>query len=54
VFLNSKKLLAKKTTTGVRYYKKIGLGKFSFFILSISKAFIFERASQIYGRDLKY
>jgi len=26
VFLNSKKLLAKKTTTGVRYYKKIGLG----------------------------
>jgi len=27
VFLNSKKLLAKKTTTGVRYYKKIGLGK---------------------------
>jgi len=40
VFLNSKKLLAKKTTTGVRYYKKIGLGKFSFFILSISKAFI--------------
>jgi len=28
VFLNSKKLLAKKTTTGVRYYKKIGLGKF--------------------------
>jgi len=29
VFLNSKKLLAKKTTTGVRYYKKIGLGKSS-------------------------
>jgi len=28
VFLNSKKLLAKKTTAGVRYYKKIGLGKF--------------------------
>lgn len=27
VFLNSKKLLAKKTTAGVRYYKKIGLGK---------------------------
>ncbi|TNV78063.1 hypothetical protein FGO68_gene16151 [Halteria grandinella] len=26
VFLNSKKLLAKKTATGVRYYKKIGLG----------------------------
>ncbi|CDW82785.1 40s ribosomal protein [Stylonychia lemnae] len=26
VFLNSKKLLAKKTTAGVRYYKKIGLG----------------------------
>ncbi|KAL4465189.1 hypothetical protein ABPG72_019343 [Tetrahymena utriculariae] len=26
VFLNSKKLLAKKTTSGVRYYKNIGLG----------------------------
>ena len=26
VFLNSKKLLAKKTTAGVRFYKKIGLG----------------------------
>ena len=28
VFL-AKKLLAKKTTSGVRYYKKVGLGKFS-------------------------
>ena len=27
VFQNSKKLLAKKTAQGVRYYKKIGLGK---------------------------
>ena len=27
MFLNSKKLLAKKTTTGVRYFKKIGLGR---------------------------
>jgi len=27
VFLSSKKLLAKKTSTGVRFYKKIGLGK---------------------------
>lgn len=27
VFLNSKKLQAKKTSTGVRFYKKIGLGK---------------------------
>ena len=26
VFLNSKKLLAKKTASGVRYYKNIGLG----------------------------
>merc|ERR1712159_637594 len=26
VFLNSKKLLAKKTSSGVRFYKKIGLG----------------------------
>ena len=26
VFLNSKKLLAKKTTSGVRFFKKIGLG----------------------------
>ena len=26
IFLNSKKLLAKKTTKGVRYYKNIGLG----------------------------
>jgi len=26
VFLNTKKLLAKKTAAGVRYYKKIGLG----------------------------
>jgi small subunit ribosomal protein S11e len=26
VFLNSKKLLAKKTSSGVRYYKKVGLG----------------------------
>jgi len=28
VFLNSKKLLAKKTTSGVRFFKKIGLGKY--------------------------
>ena len=27
VFLNSKKVLAKKTTSGVRFYKKVGLGK---------------------------
>lgn len=27
VFLASKKVLAKKTTSGVRFYKKIGLGK---------------------------
>lgn len=27
VFLNSKKLFAKKTSSGVRYYKKVGLGK---------------------------
>jgi len=26
VFLNSKKLVAKKTTSGVRYYKNVGLG----------------------------
>lgn len=29
VFLNSKKLQAKKTSAGVRFYKKIGLGKHS-------------------------
>jgi len=29
VFLNSKKLQAKKTSTGVRFYKKVGLGKYS-------------------------
>ena len=28
VFLNSKKLQAKKTSAGVRFYKKIGLGKY--------------------------
>ena len=28
VFLNSKKQQAKKTSTGVRFYKKVGLGKF--------------------------
>ena len=28
VFLASKKLQAKKTSSGVRYYKKIGLGKY--------------------------
>ena len=28
VFLASKKLQAKKTSSGVRFYKKIGLGKF--------------------------
>ena len=28
MFLNSKKLQAKKTSTGVRFFKKIGLGKF--------------------------
>jgi hypothetical protein len=28
VFLNSKKLQVKKTSTGVRFFKKIGLGKF--------------------------
>ncbi len=27
VFLNAKKLASKKTTSGVRYYKKIGLGR---------------------------
>ena len=27
VFLASKKVLAKKTSSGVRFYKKIGLGK---------------------------
>ena len=27
VFLNSKKLLGKKTSTGVRYFKKVGLGR---------------------------
>ena len=27
IFLNTKKLVAKKTATGVRFYKKIGLGK---------------------------
>ena len=27
IFLNSKKLQAKKTTSGVRFYKKVGLGK---------------------------
>lgn len=27
VFLNSKKLSVKKTSEGVRFYKKIGLGK---------------------------
>mgnify|MGYP006097956035 CR=1 FL=1 len=26
IFLNSKKLQAKKTTSGVRFYKKVGLG----------------------------
>ena len=29
VFLASKKLQAKKTSSGVRFYKKIGLGKFN-------------------------
>ena len=28
VFLASKKVQAKKTVSGVRFYKKIGLGKF--------------------------
>lgn len=28
MFLNSKKLQAKKTSTGVRFFKKIGLGKY--------------------------
>lgn len=27
LFLNSKKVMAKKTSSGVRFYKKIGLGK---------------------------
>ena len=27
VFLASKKVLAKKTASGVRFYKKVGLGK---------------------------
>ena len=27
VFLASKKVLAKKTSSGVRFYKKVGLGK---------------------------
>ncbi len=27
VFLNTKKLQAKKTSGGVRFYKKVGLGK---------------------------
>jgi len=30
VFLASKKLQAKKTSAGVRFYKKIGLGKWHF------------------------
>lgn len=29
LFLNSKKVMAKKTSSGVRFYKKIGLGKCS-------------------------
>ena len=29
VFLSSKKVMAKKTASGVRFYKKIGLGKFA-------------------------
>ena len=28
VFLSSKKVMAKKTSSGVRFYKKIGLGKY--------------------------
>ena len=36
VFLASKKLQAKKTSSGVRFYKKIGLGKFSEAISSSS------------------
>ena len=28
IFLNSKKLQAKKTSSGVRFYKKVGLGKY--------------------------
>ena len=39
VFLSSKKLQAKKTSTGVRFYKKIGLGKFSFTSFAIASAF---------------
>ena len=31
VFQNSKKVLAKKTATGPRFYKKIGLGKQLFY-----------------------
>ena len=34
VFLSSKKLQAKKTSQGVRFYKKIGLGKLTLFSLS--------------------
>jgi len=30
VFLASKKVLAKKQASGVRFYKKVGLGKSSF------------------------
>ena len=36
VFLASKKLQAKKTSTGVRFYKKIGLGKFLFTCCAIA------------------
>jgi len=28
IFLNSKKLQAKKTSSGVRFFKKVGLGKY--------------------------
>jgi len=31
VFLSSKKLQAKKTSQGVRFYKKIGLGKLTLY-----------------------
>ena len=30
VFQNSKKVLAKKTASGPRFYKKVGLGKWQF------------------------
>ena len=32
VFLASKKVMAKKSSSGVRFYKKIGLGKYHCFL----------------------